>query len=314
MTPTPTPGSELPSTLGGAGWLARDLPHAAEIGTVWAPFGVASSVTPLRDVLLSVPGEETAVADPAAWLMLDRPDPERFRAQCDALAWIYRAEGVTPHLVRPTHPTPNHVFACDLFFMTPEGAVLARMAARQRAGEERGVAAELARLGVPILLTPRGTATFEGADAVWLDARTVLLGVGRRTNAEAVAQIAPLLQAMGVTVRTAELSPGVQHLLGAIVPVDERRTLALADHLTPSLREALAGWDIVEIPSDEETEDRRAVNVVTLRPNRVLMPAGCPRTRERFERAGIAVVEAEVSEYVKAAGAIGCLTGVLRRG
>ena len=188
------------------------------------------------------------------------------------------------------------------------------MAAEQRAGEERGVAEALATLGVPVLLTPRGRATFEGADALWLDTSTVLVGTGRRTNAEGVAQLRWLLAGMGVQVVEAELSPGVQHLLGAVNPFAAGRAAALSTHLTPSLRQALSGWDLVELPPDEETETRRAMNFVTLGPGRVLMPGGCPRTRARLEAAGVVVVEAEVSEYVKAGGAMGCATGILRRG
>lgn len=319
MPTIPTPGLDAkgaPSTLGGQGWRPRDAEHAVEIGTVWAPYGVGHAVAPLRDVLLSLPGEEMDYPEePAAWLMTERPQRDRLLAQTYALAAAYQAEGVTPHLYRPSGPPrPNHIFQADLFFMTPEGAILARPASQQRAGEERAVAAELARLGVPILLTPRGSAVFEGADAMWIEPGTVLVGIGRRTNREAVAQIAPILHGMGVRVRTAELSGGVQHLLGAVLPVDERRVVVLSDHLTPSLREALDGKVLVPFASDEEVVARRSLNFVTLRPGRVMMPAGCPKTREALEGHGIVCVEADVSEYVKAAGGIGCLTGVLRRG
>ncbi|MFZ5480230.1 MAG: dimethylarginine dimethylaminohydrolase family protein [Myxococcota bacterium] len=315
MSSTPKAGPELPATLGGGGWLPRAATHAADIGPIWAPYGVRSCFSPLRAVLLAEPGEEMDYReDPNDWLMYERPDRARIHAQAYALAAAFEANGVRAHLMRPSRtPTPNHVFCCDLFFMTPEGAVLARMAAKQRAGEERGVAELLARVGVPILMTPRGGATFEGADATWLDAKTVLVGVGKRTNVEAVEQLRPLIEAMGARVVTAEIGGRVQHLLGVINPVDEGVCCVLTRHVTPSLREALKGWRLVEIESDEETEDRRGMNFVTLGPRKILMPAGCPRTRERYEREGITCVEVDVSEYVKAAGAIGCLTGVLSR-
>jgi N-dimethylarginine dimethylaminohydrolase len=314
MHPTPPPGSELPSTLGGPGWEPRAATHAAEIGTVWAPYGVRSHVSRLTDVLLAQPGDEQAYPeDPGAWLMLDRPDLPKLRAQTEALAAFFRSQGVTPHLFRPAAPKPNHLFQCDLFFMTPEGAILARMAARQRAGEERGTAEALARLGVPILLTPRGTATFEGADAMWLDQRTVLIGVGKRTNDAAVAQIAPLLADMGVRVVPVELGGGVQHLLGVVNLVRPDLAAVLEAHVTPSLRAALAGIELLALPSDDETEDRRAMNFVTLAPNRIVMPANCPRTTAIYEAHGVECHPIEVSEYIKAAGALGCLTGILAR-
>jgi N-dimethylarginine dimethylaminohydrolase len=317
MPTTATAGPDLPSTLGGSGWVPRGGTHAGDLGAIWAPYRVRSSSAPLTAVLLAEPGEEMDYPeDPSDWLMYARPDRARIHAQAYALAAAYEAAGVRAHLVRPRAleggrtPTPNHVFCCDLFFMTPEGAVLARMAAKQRAGEERGAAEMLARLGVPILMTPRGDATFEGADATWLDERTVLVGVGKRTNMAAVEQIRRVVDA---DVIAAEVGQGVQHLLGVVNPVDEKSACVLTRHMTPSLREALRGWRLIELESDEETEDRRAMNFVTLGPRKILMPAHCPRTRERYEREGIACIEVEVSEYIKAAGAIGCLTGVLGR-
>jgi len=43
------------------------------------------------------------------------------------------------------------------------------------------------------------------------------------------------------------------------------------------------------------------------------MPAGCPRTRPVYQAAGIECVEVEIGELRKAAGGMGCLTGVLSR-
>ncbi|MDP2310757.1 MAG: arginine deiminase family protein [Pseudomonadota bacterium] len=326
MHPTPPPGPDapgqslpstlLPSTLGGPGWEPRAATHAAEIGTVWAPYAVRSHVAPLTDVLLALPGpEQEYPEDPGAWLMLDRPDLPRLRAQTESLATFYRSQGVTPHLFRPAAPKPNHLFQCDLFFMTPEGAILARMAARQRAGEERGTAEALASLGVPILLTPRGEALFEGADAMWLDERTVLVGVGKRTNHAAVRQIAPVLADMGVRVVPVEVGAGVQHLLGVVNLITPTLAAVIQPHMTPSLRDALGAADIelIELPSDNETEDLRAMNFVTLAPGRIVMPDRCPRTMARYEAHGVECHPIDVSEYIKAAGALGCLTGILSR-
>jgi arginine deiminase len=56
-----------------------------------------------------------------------------------------------------------------------------------------------------------------------------------------------------------------------------------------------------------------ALNFVTLAPGRIVMPAGNPVTQGFFEDAGVACVTVEVDELAKAAGAIGCSTGILRR-
>ena len=56
-----------------------------------------------------------------------------------------------------------------------------------------------------------------------------------------------------------------------------------------------------------------ALNFITLGPRRILMPAANPDTQAFFESLGIQCHTVEVDELIKAAGAIGCLTGVIHR-
>ncbi len=315
MSSTPPPGSDVPSSLGGPGFRAREGSLATDLGSIWTACGARSHVAPLREIVLGVPGPEMQFEEEAsAWLMKERPDLETLSAQARALGQAFNDQGVRVVWHDPIpRPTPNHIFVADLFFMTPEGAVISRMATAQRAGEERAIAAALAARGIPILLTMRGSATFEGADAIWLDDRNVLVGVGRRTNRAGAEQLARLLGDMGITVQICELSARVQHLLGSFNPIDERMATVLRPAVTDSLRAALQGWDLLELDFDEETRERRAMNFVTLAPRRVLMPSQCPRTRERLEKRGVACFEADISEYLKADGGIGCATGIVRR-
>jgi len=55
------------------------------------------------------------------------------------------------------------------------------------------------------------------------------------------------------------------------------------------------------------------MNFVTLGPGRILMPAGNDRTRDWYEGLGIEVLETPMYELRKAAGAVGCLTGIVAR-
>jgi len=56
-----------------------------------------------------------------------------------------------------------------------------------------------------------------------------------------------------------------------------------------------------------------ALNFVTLGPRWILMAAGNPISQAFYEAAGITCQTVEVDELVKAAGGIGCLTGILER-
>lgn len=283
---------------------------------MWAACGVASEFAPLRTVLLHRPGDELSlVHDANAALMLDVPSPAEAMRQHDALAAAYRAAGVRVLYVDPAAtPPPNLMFVADLLFMTPVGAILARPASTVRAGEERCIARRLADAGIPILRSVSGTAVFEGADAMWLDAETVVIGTGLRTNAEGAAQVAATLAEQGVRALLTAVPPAVMHLMAQLRIVD--RDLAyVRDSASAALVDALRtrGYDVRPFPDAAEMDQRFAYNFVTVAPRRIIMPAGCPRTEAAFRAAGIDCTTVDVSELTKAAGAIGCLTGVLHR-
>ena len=322
MAPESGSGTGIRPTLdraayGGSGWSPREAPSAAEIGTLWASCGSASEWARLRAVLLHRPGAELeASGDPDAAQMLAPLDLARARDQHDGIAQAYRDAGVEVHYLEPPGPVrPNQMFLADLLFMTPEGAILARPASTVRAGEERAVARRLADLGIPILRSLQGTATFEGADAAWLDGSTVLIGKGLRTNEEGARQVGSVLNEMGVTVIPVDMPYGTMHLMGMLRFAD--KDLAIAwPRRTPfaavtALRER--GYRVAFLPGEDEASRNRALNFVTLGPRRILMVAGNPETEAFYRAKGIDCVAVPAGELAKAAGAVGCLTGVLWR-
>ena len=314
-----TAGPEPASSLGGPGWLPRAASHVEELagGVVWRPCGYRCEVAPLREVLICRPPDSLAdLPDPRAWLMRRPVDLGRLREQAEAVAATFRAHGVTVHVATPpAQAPPNIVFARDLFLATPHGVVVARTASAQRAGEERYISAALAALGLPILHTVTGTGTFEGADALWIDPETVAVAVGFRTNVEGVAAIGRVLADQGVSTVPVDLGPGAQHLLGAVTVVDHGlaavHQTAATDRIRGLLRER--GYRLVELPADDGLLRARGMNLVALAPGVVLMPAAAGTVRRALTGAGVDVHELDVSEYIKADGALGCLTGIVRR-
>ena len=308
----------MTSAYGGPGWLGREASHRDEIGTLWAPCGIDSEWGRLRSVIVHRPGAELDVSreDPDAVQMLAPVDLDKARDQHDAMVEAYRAENVIVHQVTPAQtPTPNQMFCADLVFLTPEGAIMARPASTVRAGEERRVARRLADIGVPIIRTLRGNATFEGADAMWLDPGTVMVGKGLRTNAEAVWQIKDALFEMEVETLEVDLPFGTMHFMGLLRIVDRdlavcwwRRTPFAA---VRALEER--GCEIVWLPEGDDMDLNRGFNFVTLGPRKILMVSGYPVVQKTLEDAGIECVTVDCSELVKAAGAIGCLTGIVQR-
>lgn len=305
------------AAYGGAGWSPRGTTLRQEIGTIWGACGVATEWELLRSVLLHRAGPEIEhIADPDKAQMLAPLDALLAQRQHDDIAAAYREVGVSVHYVEPGQgPSPNLMFVADLVFLTPEGAILARPASTVRAGEERFVARRLAELGIPILRSVRGSGTFEGADAAWIDPRTVLLATGLRTNAEGATQVADQLREMGIETIHVGLPYGAMHLMGQLRFPDRDLAIAWPGRVPYAAVEALRtkGYDVLFLPDTREAQRRMALNFVTLGPRHILMAAGNPVTREFYEAAGIDCQTVEIGELVKAAGGIGCLTGILER-
>jgi N-dimethylarginine dimethylaminohydrolase len=247
--------------------------------------------------------------------MLDRVDLERMRRQTSAIAEAFRSFGVRVHLFDADHAPPNLVFMRDLFFATEEGVIVGRMGAAQRAGEERFATSALAGLGVPILATVGGTGTFEGADALWLDSSTVILGVGFRTNLQGAETVSGILSTLAVRTVAVDLPRGVQHLLGAVTFLDRDLVAVHGGAADDALWQRLEahGYECLVLPPDDELVVGRGMNLVALAPRKVLMPGGCPGIRRQLASRGVEAHEVELSEYLKAAGGLGCVTGILRR-
>jgi N-dimethylarginine dimethylaminohydrolase len=122
---------------------------------------------------------------------------------------------------------------------------------------------------------------------------------------------------MGVTVIAVDLPTGAMHLMGLLRLADRDLAIAWRRRTPAAAVEALRerGTRVAFIPEGAEAEIRAgmALNFVTLGPRRILMVDGNPASRAFFEAQGIACLSVAADELAKAAGAVGCLTGVLWR-
>ncbi|MEM7406272.1 MAG: arginine deiminase family protein [Pseudomonadota bacterium] len=305
------------SAYGGDGWSPRTLSVAQELGTVWARCGIDSEWGALKAVVVHRPGPELAAsADPGAVQMLAPLDVALAASEHDRLAKRFRELGVTVHYADPPDiPNPNQMFCADLMFATPEGVILARPASTVRAGEERVIARRLADIGVPILRSVSGRGTFEGADAMWIDASTVVIGIGLRTNAYGAGQVAESLQGLGVDVLLVDLPFGTMHLMGMFRTVARDLSIAWPRRTPHRLVEALRERDVqvAFLPDAQDTVMNQALNFVTVGERRIVMKSSVPPFASFYASLGVECIELAADELVKAAGGFGCLTGVLER-
>ena len=278
-------------------------------------YGSQSMIAPLRSVLVKRPGPAFAAADPGRWHYTAPPDLDLARQEHDALVDHLRQAGVEVH----THDQPqpgraDAIYVFDPAIVTDQGTVVLSMGKDLRRGEEAPLARRLEELGVPVYYTLHGDARAEGGDLLWLDADTLAVGLGFRTNAEGLRQLREAMAGLGVTVIPVELPcytgpEACLHLLSLISIVDEKLAVVYPPLLSvPFWQELQArGFHFVEVPREEFAT--MGTNVLALAPGRCLMLEGNPIAQRRLEAAGCTVSTYRGDEIShKAEGGPTCLT------
>jgi len=271
-------------------------------------------VAPLRRVLVRAPDESFGSADPARWHYTARPDLGRARDEHARLVALLRTAGA--EVLDHEEPLPDHadaLFVHDPVLVTDRGALLLRMGKLLRRGEEEVIGRALGRAGVPVVGRLEGDALAEAGDCLWLDASTLAVGRGLRTNPAGVAQLRALLgDAVEVIEVPLPLCSGPEaclHLMSLISLVAEDLAVIYPPLLPAPFRQRLEGRGIrfVEVPEPEFAT--MAPNVLALAPRHCLMLEGNPVTRARLEQAGCTVVTYRGEEIsLKAEGGPTCLT------
>ena len=278
-------------------------------------YGSQSMIAPLRSVLVKRPGPAFAGADPAHWHYTARPDLDGARQEHDALVEILRRSGAEVVYHDQSQPDRSDaIYVFDPVIVTDRGSIVLSMGKDQRRGEEAPLARRLEELGVPVYHTLHGEARAEGGDLLWLDHDTVAVGLGFRTNAEALDQLAGAMAGLGVSVIPVELPyytgpDACLHLLSLISIVDEKLAVVYPPLLSvPFYQELQArGFHFVEVPPEEF--ETMGPNVLALAPGRCLMLEGNPVTQRRLEAARCTVSTYRGTEIsLKAEGGPTCLT------
>ncbi len=211
------------------------------------------------------------------------------------------------------------IYAHDALIITPKGLVKPRMGKPQRRAEADVNGDALAMLQIPIAGEITGDGKVEGGDMIWIDRRTLVVGVGYRTNMDAVLQLQKILGSETV-VHWFDLPhykgrSDVFHLMSVISPLDKDLALVYRPLMPVRLVEFLErrGVTFIDVPDHEFPT--MACNVLALGPKHAVMVSGNPVTAKRMGDAGVKVhvIEAEnISRYGE--GGPTCMTRPLVRG
>jgi len=213
----------------------------------------------------------------------------------------------------------DSIYTRDAAVICDRGLILCSMGKAAREGEPGLMGAASRMWGVPVAGAIEPPGRLEGGDLVWLDARTVVVGRGYRTNDEGIRQLRRLLGDSIDELITVPLvhwrGPGdVFHLMSFLSPIDVDLAVVYSPLMPVAFREWLLGRGVqlVEVPDEEF--DSMGANVLALSPRRCLALDGNPVTRRRLEAAGSEVAVypgAEISR--KGGGGPTCLTRPLWR-
>jgi N-dimethylarginine dimethylaminohydrolase len=160
--------------------------------------------------------------------------------------------------------------------------------------------------------------TAEAGDMVWLDARTLLIGRGFRTNAEGITQMRALLPGVEVISAPLPYGPGPAaclHLMSLMSLLDEKTILVDLPWLAVEIVQLLQarGYSFVEI--DYSERDTLACNVLALGANCLLAIEENIKTNQKLRQAGFDVRTFTGSELaINGGGGPTCLTRPLVRG
>lgn len=221
-------------------------------------------------------------------------DFDRARAQHAAYEMaLYRLGCEVRRL--PAEPSlPDSVFIEDTAVVLDEVAILCRLGTPTRRPESATIGRMLE--GVRRLLPINPPGTVEGGD-VLVVGKTLFIGQSRRTSADGIQQMRSIATPLGYTVQPVPFK-GAVHLKSAVT--------RLADGIllyNPSMVEAqhFPGLELIEVDPSEPF----AANALRTGGG-VVFPSSYPETRKRIEARGIYVEAVDISELLKAEGAVTC--------
>ncbi len=194
------------------------------------------------------------------------PDPFLARAEHAEYLQALAAAGLEVEVLLPDERFPDSCFVQDPALIIDGQAIITRMGAPTRRGEEESLGQALeGRFPLPLALI-EAPGTLEGGDVLILPDR-VVVGQSERTNKEGIAQLRDILATRGVPVTGVPLGgylPGYLHLLSAVSYLGHGVMLAAGEDLTahPALRGR--GFEVITAPPEE----LYAVNTLAIRCSR----------------------------------------------
>ena len=193
---------------------------------------------------------------------------------------------------------PDGVFVEDTAILLGGDAIITRPGAPSRAGE---IVSSAAGLASEFRVHRLAAGTLDGGDVLRIE-RTLYVGLSSRTDAAGAAALAAIVAPLGYRLVTVEPAQCL-HLKTAVTYAGRDRAgrptiLVNPDWVDPHLFEGVHAVDVAE---------PFAANSLRVG-DRLILPAGNPRTAERLTALGFDLAEVDVSELQKAEAGVTCMS------
>lgn len=270
----------------------------------------------LKTVLLYVPDIEIhQLKNPNQVQHLEKINSHLLRREIQKIITFFKKQKVEVKII-PASPSapPNLIFMRDLVWSTAEGMILARMGSEIRKTEEVIVANFLLKEELPLTHIIPSPNTLEAADCLWLNPKTLLLGVKNRTSTSSLTFLKMIFPSIEII--PIPLPQKVQHLLGLLNIVGQKKAL-IRHQIAPQklIRHLLKHqFQLINVDETKEVVELQGMNVVVLSPNKIIMPDDCPNLETLYMKNNIRIVQKfKITELRKAAGGLACMVGILKR-
>ena len=288
-------------------------------------YGLKSNVSTLRTVLLKDPeaafkSQKTIDLQWENLNFIEKPDFKKSIIQYEKFVDILNDNNVEILYIPEDEKTSlDSIYTHDPMFMTPNGAVIGNMGKKQREPETLMMKNYLDEIGIPIFGEIENEGTLEGGDVIWVNDKTVAIGLTYRTNNEGVNQLRKILSSISVELICVDLPHwngpvDVLHLMSLISPLKEDLFLIYEKLLPVGFLKLLNNLDIKTISIVDEDYDTLGCNVLPLSTTKCLITKGNDSTTKIIEQNGIEVIEFQASEICyKGSGGPTCLTRPIYR-
>jgi N-dimethylarginine dimethylaminohydrolase len=286
-------------------------------------FGSQSMAAPLRRVLMRSAANAMRDADRTAWHYGPGFNPTKAASQHAVLAELVAASGAEIEWIEDkADELSDSVFTHDPSLMTDRGALILSMGKPLRAREPSLHEETYRRLGIPILGRVEAPGQVEGGDCVWVDARTLAIGRGVRSNQEGIQQVSNLLTPLGISVYGFDLplwqgEEACLHLMSVMSPLADDLALVYSPLLPAPFYQMLKARGIRLVEGDAEefaASNGLSLNVLPTSPLKVIAVAGFPKTKAAMEAAGCTVEIFEADALcIACEGGPTCLTRPILR-